>query len=101
MKLEKTILRVARETGVDPESLALRTSHTRRAITAKGASPTPSHKGKIVNVPFVFLEFAESAARLVCIAGTFNDWRPGATRMIHMGDGVWVKELSLPPGNYE
>ena len=21
--------------------------------------------------------------------------------MIHMGDGVWVKELSLPPGNYE
>ena len=49
----------------------------------------------------VFLELTKSTPQSVCIAGTFNDWRPEVTRMIHMGDGCWGKELSLPPGNYE
>ena len=40
-------------------------------------------------------------AESVCIAGTFNDWRPGATPMIHLGAGRWVKDLALPPGTYE
>jgi hypothetical protein len=52
-------------------------------------------------VPIVFLELAEAGAQSVCIAGTFNDWRPGATRMINLGDGCWVKELCLPAGTYE
>jgi hypothetical protein len=31
----------------------------------------------------------------------FNDWHPGATPMIDLGHGRWVKELTLPPGRYE
>ena len=35
------------------------------------------------------------------MAGTFNDWRPEATPMVSMGDGRWIKELTLPPGVHE
>lgn len=56
---------------------------------------------KTVRVPFAFLELTASAARSVCIVGTFNDWRPEVSPMIHLGEGYWVKELSLPPGRYE
>lgn len=55
----------------------------------------------MVRVSFAFLELGESTNQSVCIAGTFNDWRPEVTPMIRMSDGWWVKELSLPPGSYE
>lgn len=43
-------------------------------------------------------EFHDAHVQAVSIAGTFNDWRPGATPMIPLGRGQWIKELSLPPG---
>lgn len=47
------------------------------------------------------IEFHDEHAQAVSIAGTFNDWRPGVVPMIPLGQGRWVKELSLPPGRYE
>lgn len=47
------------------------------------------------------IEFHDEHALAVFIAGTFNDWRPGVVPMISLGQGRWVKELSLPPGRYE
>ena len=47
------------------------------------------------------IAFHDEEAQAVSIAGTFNDWRPGAVPMIPLGQGRWVKELSLPPGRYE
>jgi 1,4-alpha-glucan branching enzyme len=49
----------------------------------------------------VRIEFRHPTATSICIAGTFNDWRPAATPMLAMGSGRWAKELSLPPGTYE
>ena len=49
----------------------------------------------------VHVEFVHHTATKVCIAGAFNDWRPGVTPMVSLGDGRWVKELVLPPGVYE
>ena len=49
----------------------------------------------------VRLEFVHTAAKSVSVAGTFNDWRPGATEMVSLGDGRWLKELILTPGVYE
>ena len=46
-------------------------------------------------------EFQSSEAKTVCIAGSFNDWQPGATPMVALGNGRWVKELTLPSGRYE
>ena len=49
----------------------------------------------------VQFEFTDPTARMVCIAGTFNDWKPEAKPMHPMGDGHWLKETVLPPGTYE
>jgi 1,4-alpha-glucan branching enzyme len=49
----------------------------------------------------VHVEFTRPTASSVAIAGTFNDWRPEATRMVAVGDGRWLKELVLAPGVYE
>ena len=51
--------------------------------------------------PTVHLGFTHTTAAIVCVAGTFNDWRPEASPMVAMGDGRWMKELTLPPGTYE
>lgn len=60
-----------------------------------------SFRGHSLRTQQVRLEFFHPQAREVNIAGSFNDWRPGATWMISLGNGRWVKELLLPPGRYE
>ncbi len=49
----------------------------------------------------VCLGLTHPTAQQVCIAGSFNDWHPGATPMIRLNEGQWAKELALPPGRYE
>ncbi len=49
----------------------------------------------------VRIEFTHPAAKAVCLAGTFNDWRPASTPMIALEEGRWAKELALAPGRYE
>jgi 1,4-alpha-glucan branching enzyme len=49
----------------------------------------------------VRVEFKHPTAEVVAIAGSFNDWHPGATQMVALGEGRWLKELVLPPGTYE
>lgn len=49
----------------------------------------------------VRLEFHGPEARQVFVAGTFNNWRPGAVPMVRVEPGRWIKELRLPPGRYE
>ena len=46
-------------------------------------------------------EFNRPTAVAISVAGSFNDWRPGAAPMIAMGAGRWIKALALPPGTYE
>jgi len=52
-------------------------------------------------VRVVRFELLAPTAREVFVAGTFNNWNPGATPMTRSGRVRWVKELSLPPGRYE
>lgn len=49
----------------------------------------------------VRLEYLDPAARAVCVAGSFNDWHPGASEMIRVAPGRWMKELTLAPGEHE
>ena len=49
----------------------------------------------------VRVEFNDPRVETVAIAGDFNDWRPEAAPMIHLGGGHWVKDLVLPAGVYE
>ena len=49
----------------------------------------------------VRIEYTDPTAATVCVAGTFNEWRPEGTPMVAVGDGRWAKDLGLPPGRYE
>jgi hypothetical protein len=63
---------------------------------------TNKNKSKNNGLPQrVHFEFASPSAASVAIAGSFNDWKPNATRMIALGQGRWAKDLALPPGEYE
>jgi 1,4-alpha-glucan branching enzyme len=66
--------------------------HDKSHDSGRAASPQP--------VPVRF-EFTHPTAATVCIAGTFDDWRPEARPMHPMGNGRWLKETVLPPGTYE
>jgi 1,4-alpha-glucan branching enzyme len=48
----------------------------------------------------VHFEISNPSARRICLAGTFNDWKPDATEMIQR-DGKWEKDIPLSPGTYE
>jgi 1,4-alpha-glucan branching enzyme len=49
----------------------------------------------------VLFELTHPTARTVCIAGTFNDWKPEAKTLHSSGAGNWWKEMALAPGTYE
>lgn len=41
------------------------------------------------------------AAKVVNLAGSFNDWSPSALEMERGDDGLFCTEVALPPGRYE
>ena len=49
----------------------------------------------------VRFEFTHPTAASVCIAGTFNHWKPEAKTLHSSGEGHWWKETMLAPGSYE
>lgn len=51
-------------------------------------------------VPVRF-EFTHPTATTVCVAGTFNEWRPEAKVLRSSGAGDWWDDTALPPGTYE
>ena len=61
-------------------------------VAAAGRSPDASHAR---------FAFFHPQAKRVCLAGSFNDWNPTATPMAPAGRGWWLRELWLPPGQYE
>jgi 1,4-alpha-glucan branching enzyme len=74
-----------------PCSEASKRRMTEAAKAANGAQHSQLVHFELLNVP----------AETVSIAGSFNDWHPSVTPMISLGEGRWVKELTLPPGTYE
>ncbi|MBI2950167.1 MAG: isoamylase early set domain-containing protein [Verrucomicrobia bacterium] len=40
-------------------------------------------------------------ARSVSVVGTFNNWTPGATRLVLIGGTKWLREIFLPRGRLE
>ena len=40
-------------------------------------------------------------AKSVHLVGEFNDWKVGAHAMTNKGEGVWVKSVLLPEGQFE
>lgn len=40
-------------------------------------------------------------ARQVFVAGSFNEWKPDRTPLLHRGNGHWVGDLAVGAGRYE
>ena len=51
--------------------------------------------------PIVRFSIRIPGAREVCVAGSFNEWHPTVAPMIDLGEGLWVKDVTLAPGRHE
>jgi 1,4-alpha-glucan branching enzyme len=72
-------------------TMTTRSSTNKRQFVPSGRTRTQT----------IRIEFSDSQAETVAIAGTFNDWRPEVTPMLAVDRGRWIKDLALPPGTYE
>ena len=61
----------------------------------------PRRRGGARAVTAVNIETYQPQASDVCVAGSFNNWKPEATPLVPLGNGRWAKELTLPEGKYE
>jgi 1,4-alpha-glucan branching enzyme len=59
------------------------------------AGPTLAKPGR------VDFELVKPGAKQVCVAGSFNDWRPDTTPLAPADNGRWVGDLTIEPGRYE
>ena len=65
-----------------------------KSANVKKTGPKPASQ-------LVHFEYEDGAARKVCLAGSFNNWREQVSEMIPLGSGKWVKDLDLAPSTYE
>jgi 1,4-alpha-glucan branching enzyme len=66
-----------------------------RSVKITTTAPVLPHPGT------VSFELVKPGARRVCVAGSFNDWKPEATPLVPKDNGRWVGDLSIKPGRYE
>lgn len=50
---------------------------------------------------YVRLVLVQPGAQSVSVAGDFNGWNPGRTRMERSAGGVWTTTIRLKPGHYQ
>lgn len=64
--------------------------------------PAPAAvKAAAPKVNRVLLELDRPGAHQVCVAGSFNGWKPETTPLVPLGNGRWVGDLAVKPGRYE
>ena len=49
----------------------------------------------------ISLELIKPDAKQVCVAGSFNEWKPETTPLSPKGNGHWVGDLAVKPGRHE
>ena len=64
---------------------------------AQTASLTSGQEAKV----FVRLVLLQPDARSVSVAGDFNGWNPGQTRLERSEGGMWTATIALKPGRYQ
>ena len=75
-----------------PETAKLQTT----APTVKAQSTArPAHLAR------VSLQFINPAAKQVCVAGSFNEWKPETMPLTHSGNGQWSGDVAIKPGRHE
>jgi len=67
------------------------------ALKPEAVKPGPLSVAK----PRVSLELVKPGAKTVCVAGSFNEWKPERTPLIAQGNGRFVGDLTITPGRHE
>jgi 1,4-alpha-glucan branching enzyme len=49
----------------------------------------------------ISLQLINPTAKKVCVAGSFNEWKPEATPLTQTGNGQWIGDLAVRPGRHE
>ena len=78
------------------------------ALWAVGRSPVPAvgarsdgmRAAAVTDTVYVRFQLAAPDARVVAVAGSFNDWRSDALPMLRDRDGVWTVTVPLPVGEH-
>ena len=73
----------------------------RNAALATEAGRTEAPKAALPEANRVSLELIKPEAKTVCVAGSFNQWKPAATPLERVGDGRWAGALAVKPGRHE
>ena len=58
-------------------------------------------KTEVPKVGTVSFELVRPGASRVCVAGSFNDWKPELSPLSPKENGRWVGDLAIKPGRYE
>src|SRR5690349_24975822 len=67
-------------------------------VKAKTAAPTLARPPRVGHVSF---ELVRPGAKQVCVAGSFNGWKPEQSPLVPLGDGRFAADLTVDPGRYE
>ena len=67
---------------------------------AKVPAPPPAQP-EAPKASHVSLELVKPDAKTVCVAGSFNEWKPEKTPLNQAGNGRWVGDLTIRPGRHE
>jgi 1,4-alpha-glucan branching enzyme len=67
----------------------------------KRKNDLPALKNSKLELLPIHFEFNDPNAVEVCVAGTFNDWKPKAEPMFSVAGGHWMQDTNLAPGQYE
>ena len=50
---------------------------------------------------YVSLDLVKADAKTVCVAGSFNEWKPEKTPLAPLGNGRWHGDVTVKPGRHE
>ena len=64
-------------------------------VKSEGLSPIQPKTSRIS------LEYIQPEAKTVCVAGSFNEWKPESTPLAPLGNGRWAGNLAIRPGRHE
>jgi 1,4-alpha-glucan branching enzyme len=88
-----------------PKTNAVRASATKievpKTLSTKTEPAKVSLQGNGPKVNHVSLELVKPDAKTVCVAGSFNEWKPEKTPLVSLGNGRWVGDLTVKPGRHE
>jgi len=90
---------------IKPQPAKPATSSTVVATTAPAQAPVKKAPATPAPVkaaePHVSLQFVNPTATKVCVAGSFNGWKPEATPLTRTANGQWIGDLTVKPGRHE